>query len=208
MRAAGATRALLRRTDDHAVEIVDDVLAVCRVAEPPARRVGDEQLLAKQAPADRGQVGAEAAVLRNSRAERIAHELWRLAARLHETGRPAVVARTVEFQRIGLAAIHAAYDEIDALQALERLEEDAVAGRAQVAALDQQVAKIAREVGVTEVVVVVRAGRQQRDARIAAPGEHRQVGLQALEEGTRRTPLHASNKSPAMCVCTTRLASA
>ncbi len=35
----------------------------------------------------------------------------------------------------------------------------------------------------TEVVVVVRAGREQRDARIAASGEHRQVALHALEEG-------------------------
>ena len=65
----------------------------------------------------------------------------------------------------------------------ERLEEDAVAGGAQVAALDQQIAEVAGEVGMAEIVVVVRARRQQRDARIAAAGEHRQVGLHALEEG-------------------------
>ncbi len=162
--------------------MVDDVLAVLRFAEPAARRIGDEQLLAEQTLAHRRQIRAEAAVLRDGRAERIAHELRRLAAGLHETGRPAI-ARIVELQRIGLAAVDAAHDEIDALQAFERLQEDAVASGAQVAALDQQVAEIARQVGVTEVVVVVRAWRQQRDARIAAPGKHRQVGLHTLEEG-------------------------
>jgi hypothetical protein len=68
-----------------------------------------------------------------------------------------------------LAPVDAADDEIDALQAFERLEEDIVAGRAQVAAFDEQIAQVARKIGVAEIVVVVRAGRKQRDAGIAPP---------------------------------------
>ena len=37
-----------------------------------------------------------------------------------------------------------------------------------------------------EVVVVMRAGRQQRDARVAAPAQHGEARLHALEE--RREP--------------------
>ena len=82
-----------------------------------------------------------------------------------------------------MAAVDAAHDEVDALQSLQGLEEHAIAGGAQVAALDQEIAEVAGEVGMAEIVVVVRPRRQQRDAWIAAAGEHREVGLHALEEG-------------------------
>ncbi len=181
LRAAGTPGSFLRLADHHAVEVGDDVLAVGGVAEPPPRRIGDEQVFAIEAPADRRQVGAEPAILRHGRAECVAHQIGCLAACLHEAAR-AAVTRAVEFEGIGLAAVDAAHDEVDALQSLQRLQKDAVARGAQVAALDEQIAEIAGEVGMAEVVVVVRARRQQRDARIAAPGERRQVGLHALEE--------------------------
>ena len=57
-----------------------------------------------------------------------------------------------------------------------------VGGCAQVAAFDQEVAEIAREIGVAEIVVVVGAGGQQRDARVAAAGERGEARLHALEE--------------------------
>ena len=133
-------------------------------------------------PADGRQVGAEAAVLCHRRAERIAHQRRGLAARLHQAGGTAV-ARAVELERIGLAAVDAADDEIDALQALERLQEQTVAGGAQISTFDQQISEVAREICMAEIVVVVRSGRQQRDARIAASGEHGEVGLHLLEEG-------------------------
>ena len=155
-----------------------------RFAASPSHRRG-ASAMSRSSPnrclADRREVGAEPAVLRHGRAERIAHQIGRLAARLHEAARP-TVACGVELERIGLAAVDAAHDEVDALQSFQRLQEDAVARGAQIAALDQQIAEVAGEIGVAEVVVVVRARRQQRDARIAAAGEQRQVGLHALEE--------------------------
>ncbi len=51
-----------------------------------------------------------------------------------------------------------------------------------------------------EIIVVVRSRRQQRDARIAAAGEHREVGLHALEEG-RQTHAVAGFEQIAGHVC-------
>ena len=63
----------------------------------------------------------------------------------------------------------------------------AVAHR-QVAALDQQEAEIAREIGVLEIGLVQRPRRQQADARRLAAGLRRQRAAPGLEE--RREPLH------------------
>ena len=57
----------------------------------------------------------------------------------------------------------------------------------QVATLDQQQAEVAGEIGLLEIGLVVGAGRQQADARIAAPGASGKAGAERLEE--RREPL-------------------
>ena len=93
-----------------------------------------------------------------------------------------MIAVGVKLERIAFAAVDAAHDEVDALQTFERLQVYAVAGGTHVAGLDQQVAEVAREIGVAEIVLVMRAGREQGDARIAPAAELRQVRLHALEE--------------------------
>ena len=108
--------------------------AIGRVAEPQARGIGDEQILAQHVLADRRQIASKAAVLGHGRAEGIAHELRRLAAGLQQSRRT-VVGVGVELEGIGLASVDAAHDEVDALQSLERLQENAVARRPQVAGL-------------------------------------------------------------------------
>ncbi len=108
-----------------------------------------------------------------------------LAHGLQQSDRPGKT-RCVELERIGRVAGHAAHDQVDRHQAVQRLERHAVAGDAQVAAFHQQQPEIAGEIGVAEEVVVARPGRQQRDGRvgaIGAPGERR---LQLLKE--RRQP--------------------
>ncbi len=79
--------------------------------------------------------------------------------------------------------IHAADQEIDFLQPFERLQEHLSAARAQVRAFDQQIAEIAGDVGVREVVLVMRAGREQRDARVIASAVLRERALHVVEIG-------------------------
>ena len=95
-------------------------------------------------------------------------------------------ARGVELERIRHRAGDAAHDQVDRHQAVQRLERDAVAGHAQVAAFDQQQAEIAGEIGMAEEIVVARPRRQQGDGRVGAIGAARQGGLQLLEK--RRQP--------------------
>ena len=58
LRAARAARALLRRTDHHAIEVGQHVPALLGLAEPKARGVRDEQLLAQEMLGDRRQIAA------------------------------------------------------------------------------------------------------------------------------------------------------
>ena len=206
----GPAGALLRRADDHAVEVGHARAA--RLAASPSHQRGasamQQILAAAGCLAESRQIGAEPAVLRDGRAERVAHQIGRLAAGLHaaRTGRRSASASSSSGS--AWRPVDAAHDQVDALQALQRLQEDAVAGRAQVAALDQQIAEIAREIGMAEIVVVVRARGQQRDARVAALGERVRLACRRWKNGASRMALQASKMSPATCVCTTRLASA
>ena len=58
LRATRAARALLRRTDHHAIEAGQHFPAVLGLAEPKARGVRDEQLLAQEMLGDRRQIAA------------------------------------------------------------------------------------------------------------------------------------------------------
>ena len=71
-------------------------------------------------------------VLHDRGAERVAHQLRRLAAGVHEARRP-VIAVGVKLERIAFAAVDAAHDEVDALQTFERLQVYAVASGTHVA---------------------------------------------------------------------------
>ena len=113
------------------------------------------------------QVAADAAVLCEGGADGVDDEAGLAAPDAHEAG-GTVEAAGVEFERIDRAAIDTADDEVDLLQAFECLEIDLVDLRAQVGAFHEKVAKIAREVGVREIVFVQGARRQERDARVFA----------------------------------------
>ena len=81
-------------------------------------------------------------------------------------------------------------DDVDRLQAFERLDEDAAVAHRQVAAFDQREAQIAREVRMLEVRFVVRPGRQQHDPGLVVRlrrQRHQRVALSAEE---RRQPLN------------------
>ena len=188
-RAARPGRALVRRADDHAVEVGQRMPARRRLAQPRARPVGDGQVLAQQLVGEPRQIGAEPTVLGQRRAQRVDHQVGLLAHGLQQTHRPGK-ARGIELERIGDGAGDAAHDQVDRHQAFERLQGDAIADHAQVAALHQQQAEVAGQIGVAEEIVVARARRQQGDARVGAIGAPRQRRLHLLEE--RRQPLRVA----------------
>ncbi len=182
-------RALVRRADDHAVEVGERMPPRRRLAQPRARSVGDDEILAQQFVGKPRQIGAEAAVLGQRRAQRVDHQVGLLAHGLQQPHRPGK-ARRIQFERIGDGAGDAAHDQVDRHQAFERLQRDAVADHAQVAALHQQQAEVAGKIGMAEEIVVARARREQGNGRVGAIGATRERGLQLLEE--RRQPLRAA----------------
>ena len=99
-----------------------------------------------------------------------------------------------QFERIAEVVVLAAHDQVHRQQAAERLEVDAIVADRQVAAFDQRVAEVARQEGVLEVGLVVRAGRQQHDAGILAMRRHQAAQRLAvgLEEGREPTNLRGA----------------
>ena len=154
--AARPRRALVRRADDDLLDVGQCVLADRGIAEPPARSVRDQQILAEDGLGELRQIGAQSAVFGQRRSQRIGDEIRMLAHGLQQSHGPGET-RCVELERIGRVAGHAAHDQVDRHQAVQRLERHAVAGDAQVAAFDQQQPEIASQISVAEVVVVARA---------------------------------------------------
>jgi hypothetical protein len=70
-----------------------------------------------------------------------------------------------QFERVAIAVVLAAQDDMHALQAAQGLQVDRVAAHRQVLPLDQRKAEVAGQVGVLEIGFVVRPGRQQHDVR-------------------------------------------
>ena len=64
--------------------------------------------------------------------------------------------------------------------------------RDEIGALDQNEAKIAREIGLFVIGFAVGAGRVQADARLRAAGELRQPGAKGLEEGGQPGHIHVA----------------
>ena len=64
---------------------------------------------------------------------------------------------TAQFERIAEVVVEAAQDGMHAAQSAERLEEHRVAAHREVVAFDQRHAELAREIGVLEIGLVVRA---------------------------------------------------
>ena len=108
--------------------------------------------------------------------------------RFHQPG-DAEQRVAAQLERIAEVVVEPAEDDVDRLQAVERLEEHAAVAHGQVAALDEREAEIAREVGVLEVGLVVRAGRQQDDLRGLSRFGRERAQRVALGAEERREPL-------------------
>ena len=77
----------------------------------------------------------------------------------------------------GLFAVDAAHDEIDFFQAFERLQIDLPVPRFEIVPFHEQIAEIAREIGMRKIVLVMRPRRHERDACIFAAAMERQCRL-------------------------------
>ncbi len=138
----------------------------------------------EQVPAQLRQQRHPRRVLRQAAAQGVDDRDVAGARRLDQSGDPQrrVVA---QLERIAEVVVEAAQHHVDRVQAAEGLEEHAVVAHGQVAALDQGVAQVARQVGVLEVGLVVRPGGQQHDARVVAVA--RRQAHQGVAQARRRT---------------------
>ena len=74
----------------------------------------------------------------------------------------------VEFERIAPVGVDMAPEHVGALEAGDGAHEDMAVARDEIAALDQQEAEIAGEIGLFEIGLAPGAGRQNADARLRA----------------------------------------
>ena len=110
----------------------------------------------------RGQELRERGRLEHGHAERVRHEHVARAPGLHQAGHAERRVRA-QLERIAEVVVQPPQDGVDALEAGQRLEIDAVLAHGEVAALDEGEAEVAGQVRVLEVRLVVRARRQQHD---------------------------------------------
>ena len=136
------------------------------LAAPPGGQRGQLELLAQQVA--RGAAESPAA---RSIPGRPTRARWRPAR--CRGGRSGPGKPSAESERSSSGSqelvVQALQDAVHGLRPLRCLQVDAVVAHREVAAFDQREAEIARQVGVLEVGLVVRAGREQHDPRRPSP---------------------------------------
>ncbi len=90
---------LLRLAKDEMIHPTEHVLARCRIAEPPSRRIRQRQRLAQDVLRQARQIRSEPAILSQRRADRIHYQVRHVPADPDEPGRTVEAAR-IELQRI------------------------------------------------------------------------------------------------------------
>ncbi len=173
----------------------DDVVALGRLPAPPGRRRANPQLLAEKLAAERRQERQERGRLDHSRAEGVGDDDVAGADGVDQAG-DAEEGVAAQLERIAEAVVEAPEDHVDALQALERLDEDAAIAHRQVGAFDEREAEISRQVSVLEVGLVVRPRGEEHDlGRLLVRRRERaqRVALRA-EEGRQPLNLAAAER--------------
>ena len=169
------------RREHQFVETLEQGGAQLGVAQPPGGDVGDREFLAGQGLGQRRHEGEHRSRLDEAGAERIGDGEAAVAHCLDEA-RHAEPGAHVEFERIGEIAVEAAQQHVDAFEARNGADEDAVLAHAQVLALDQKEAEIAGQIRVLEIGLVHRPGREQGDAALVVAVESGEIRLQILKE--------------------------
>ena len=158
-------RAGERGLDDHLIESIDHELLFLGLPAPPRRHAGQFQFLAEQMPAQAWKEGEQRRAFSQARAKGVGHGDVSRPRGLHQS-RHAEKGIAAQLDRIAERVINPAQDDIDRLQAFERLQEDALIAHGQITAFDQSESKVTSQVGVLEIGFVKRAGREQHHMRI------------------------------------------
>ncbi len=175
-------------SNGHAIDPRTDLLAHCRIAEPPRRDIRQRERLAVDGFRQCRQKREQPARFREAAADRVGDHNLAVAYRLRDA-RNAKPRPRVEFERVDEVAIEAAQQNVGAPQAGHGADEYAVVAHRQVFAFDQQKAEIARKIGVLEISFVHRPRREHAHAGILMSRQSGQRRLHVLEE--RRVTQHA-----------------
>ena len=134
--------------------------------------------------------------LDEARARHVRHHGVAVAHRRNEA-RHAEARCAVQFERIDEIGIDAPPDHVGALQARDGAHMGEPVMHDEIVALDQQEAEIARQIGLLEIGLAVRTGRQQADARLRAFGGVGQRGAESAEERREALDVHARDRRSA-----------
>ena len=176
-----------RRLDDHLAQLREHVREHARLAAPPGLDARQRELLAEQRAAHARQERHERRRLHDARAERVRDGDVALA---HGLQQPGHAQRRVgaQLERVAEVVVEPAQDDVDAVQAAQRLQVDAALAHGEVGALDEHVPEVLREERLLEVRRVVRPRRQQHDARVVSGRRERRERAPLLLK-IRREPL-------------------
>ena len=172
------------RLDDQVVEMLFDIRQRRLLAAPPGRHRGHQQFLAEQALADGRQEAHQGAGTEQAAAQCVGDDHPAGARHVEQAGH-AERRFAAQFERVAIAVVLAAQDDVHPLQAAQGFQVHRVAAHRQILPFDQRVAEVARQVGMLEIGFVVRPRRQQHDMRRLVAldrGERRQALLLVAEE--------------------------
>jgi len=170
-----------RRADHHPVAVGSDVGALGRLAAPPRGDVGQDQRLAEQGAGDPRHEGEQRPGLEHARAEGVDQGDRALPQRADQA-RGAEPRAGVELERIGEGGVQPPPEHADRSEAGDGADHDPAVLDGQVLAFEQHEAEVAGDVGVLEVGVVERAGREDGDTGVALVREALQRVAKGAEE--------------------------
>ena len=158
------------------------------LAAPPGLDRPSIRSSPSSAPAQRRQERHQRRRLHDAAAEDVGDGDVAVARRLHQP-RHAQQRLRPQLERIAVVVVQAAQDDVDRVQATQRLEEHAPVAHGEIAALDQRVAEVLGQERLLEVRRVVRPGGQQHDARVLAPVRRQRGQRLAQRAEEQRQPL-------------------
>ena len=164
------------------VETGEHIRALRHIAQPIARRSGQQQALAEQSLADRPFIRGETDVVADGRTERVGKRDATLTRGHRETGHAAARTFDRQLERIALDRRQSPEHDIDRLELPERSQQQSPAAHHQVVALDDVVSQRRRKVGILEVLDGIDAGDEDDDPGADSIGrrQRRQRLAQAL----------------------------
>ena len=150
-------------------------------ATPPGGQAGHQQGLAQEGLGDAGHEALNGGRLQKRAAQRIGHHHRAGTGSLQQAGH-AQGRIGPQFQRIAEIIVQPSQHAVHRLQALDRLQVQALTAHGEVPTLHQGQAQVTRQVGVFEVGLGKTPGGEQHDARRVRARDFARGGLQRVEQ--------------------------